>query len=142
FAPEALQALEDYSWPGNVRELLHSLERMVITQTGETVREFMLPEAVRDQGGASTLPLPSPTVASPVAPEHTTPQPTRSQSIFGATVLPLSELERMAIEHALRACQGSREDAARALGISPATIYRKLKHYGITKSRRGAGAGA
>jgi DNA-binding NtrC family response regulator len=142
FGSEALELLEAYPWPGNVRELLHTLERTVITQAGETVRKYMLPEGLRSRGDAVGVESPRPTDVSSASSPEVDLRATHSPAVFGASVLPLTELERMAIEHALRVCQGSREEAARALGISPATIYRKLKQYGITKSPRSHGASA
>lgn len=51
-------------------------------------------------------------------------------------VMPLNELERRAIEQAMRQCQGSASEAARRLNISQATIYRKLKAHGLDDLRR------
>ena len=133
FSPEALARLEAYSWPGNVRELNNALERTVITQSGPTIRESMLPETLRLKAATQTVESAAPSVASRPQGSDAEPAP---DPVFGDSVRPLSELERLAILHALRVFQGSREEAARALGISPATIYRKLKQYGITKSRR------
>jgi two-component system response regulator HydG len=47
----------------------------------------------------------------------------------------MREIERLAIGEALRQFQGSREEAARALGISRASIYEKLRRYGIPAGR-------
>jgi DNA-binding NtrC family response regulator len=47
------------------------------------------------------------------------------------TITPINELERQAIAHAMEVCNRSAGIAAAKLGISPATIYRKLKAYGI-----------
>jgi DNA-binding NtrC family response regulator len=47
-------------------------------------------------------------------------------------IVPLEDLERMAIEQAIRLCHGTAAQAARRLGISEATIYRKLKGYQLT----------
>jgi len=108
-SPEALQRLCAYPWPGNVRELVHLVERIVITRPGPVLEAHMLPTT-------------GPWSAQGPAPESggVSPQP-------GDPVVPLAELERRAILHALDACEGNRNDAANALGISPATIYRKLK---------------
>ena len=48
-------------------------------------------------------------------------------------VLPLKDenAEKKSIINALRACNGHREQAARLLGVNPATLYRKIKKYGI-----------
>jgi transcriptional regulator of acetoin/glycerol metabolism len=50
------------------------------------------------------------------------------------TIVPLSELERRAIAHALRVTGGNVTRAARALGIGRATMYRKLDRFKISTS--------
>jgi two-component system response regulator HydG len=96
--PEAMAAFRNYAFPGNVRELLNRLEAAYIV------------------GGDEELALSDfPTLASP--------QRDRS----GATVQRLSEMERSAILEALQAYDGDKAKAAQALGISLATLYRRLK---------------
>jgi two-component system nitrogen regulation response regulator GlnG len=46
-------------------------------------------------------------------------------------VLPLSEIEKMAIEHALGVCSGNKTQAAKALGISRQTLRTKLKEFAM-----------
>jgi DNA-binding NtrC family response regulator len=131
FTPDALAALAAHDWPGNVRELVHAIERVVITCQGDTVRRGMLPPPIGEG-------LPIPDVSPGAVPGGDllavagVPAALPSPDVFGERVIPLTELERMAIEHALRLHDGAREPAAKALGISPATIYRKLKSYGLT----------
>jgi len=48
-------------------------------------------------------------------------------------VVPLQELERRAIEHALQQTRGDRTTAAQLLGIGRTTLYRKLKEYRIVE---------
>jgi two-component system repressor protein LuxO len=128
FTPEALTALEAYDWPGNVRELLHVLERVVITHQGELVQPGMLPDPICPQAAGPVADAPGFVAVEP-APAVL---PAAAPAVFGQTVIPLVTLERMAIEHALELHEGAREGAAKALGISQATIYRKLKSYGLT----------
>ena len=104
-APEALAALTAYDFPGNVRELENLIERA-----------FAM--GARDQ--ITLADLPSLTRGSEVAP-ILTPQ----------SVPTLAEVERELIVRALSLFKDDKEAAARALGISRRTIYRRLKEYGM-----------
>ena len=57
---------------------------------------------------------------------------TTIQGIRATRTLDLKECERSAIVQALRQHSGNQAEAARALNISPVTLWRKLKRYGIT----------
>jgi DNA-binding NtrC family response regulator len=52
--PEARKALQDYSWPGNVRELRNTVERIVLLESGATLRAQHLPFLETLQAGAAT----------------------------------------------------------------------------------------
>ena len=105
---DALSALCAYAWPGNVRELANVLERA-----------FVLCEDDRITLG--NLPL-TPVAVAPV-PEH------------DGGGLPLQDaverFERDHVARALRQAQGNREQAAKQLGLSEATLYRKLDKLGL-----------
>jgi two-component system, repressor protein LuxO len=116
--PQALELLRRYGWPGNVRELMHMIERIVVLADGPRLEIRMLPAELDTAG------VPASAADAP--------------AIVGGGIRPLADVERRAIEHALRVCGGSVPRAARGLGVSEATIYRKLKAYG----RSGAGAAA
>ncbi len=101
---DAMTALMQYPWPGNVRELEHAVERAVILANGPSIR-------VRD-----------------LPPEITTQVRRRP----GDESLDLEARERVAIERALETFGGNRRRAAEALGISPVTLWRKVKRYGLS----------
>ena len=103
FSPAVLAAFIAYAWPGNLRELRNVIERAVILAPGATIELADLPEAFE----VAT----SPSVA------------------VGARVT-LDELEA---EHIRRILSSSRnlDDAARTLGIDPATLYRKRQKLGL-----------
>jgi DNA-binding NtrC family response regulator len=106
--PDALALLRSYDWPGNVRELLHVVESAAVVCEGPEILPHDLPAALR---------IPA---ASPAPPD-------------GAETLPtLQEMERAHIERALRACGGHRGNAARMLGISERSLYRKLEEYRLS----------
>ncbi|MCP4593704.1 MAG: sigma-54-dependent Fis family transcriptional regulator [bacterium] len=104
---EALRKLTNYSWPGNVRELRNAVESMVI-------------EAEQPMLGIEDLPgtLKSTTDIVPIS----------APSFAG---LSMADVERLHIINTLRQTSGNRERAARILKISPRTLYRKLREYGL-----------
>ncbi len=75
----------------------------------------------------------SPNQLYPGRDESPTTADSSSTRLNTARVLRMAEVERRAIVDALRACGGCVARAARALGISEATIYRKMRTYGIQR---------
>ncbi|HWA73891.1 MAG TPA: sigma-54 dependent transcriptional regulator [Polyangiaceae bacterium] len=111
-SPEALDALSRHRWPGNVRELQNVVHRSLLACRGDEITLADLPSDIRN---AVLPPLP----------------PSNGKSTNGEhgrddEILPLRELERRAIQRALRATQGSVGKAAKLLGIGRATLYRRI----------------
>ncbi|MBZ5502901.1 MAG: sigma-54 dependent transcriptional regulator [Acidobacteriia bacterium] len=100
---EATARLLAYDWPGNVRELENAMERAVALGSGPILHVGDLPSNLQYGTGDR--------------------MPQRDE------LLPLEELERRAIFHALRDAGGDKLAAARLLGIGKTTLYRKLKQY-------------
>ena len=116
--PEALDALMRHSWPGNVRELENVVHRSLLACSSDVVKLSDLPADIR----CGVLP------ALPPAPDR--PGGGRWAEEFPEDeVVPLRELERRAIQHALKVTQGSVSKAAKMLGIGERTLYRKIKEY-------------
>lgn len=112
--PRAMDQLMRAPWPGNVRELENALERAVILATSDFVTERELPE----------LSGPEPVGATPAA--------GRSEGNGEPAVLagvPLEAIEHRAIMETLRETGGNKSEAARLLGITRATLHKKLKRY-------------
>ena len=105
-APDALQALCQYTWPGNIRELQNILERAAILSKGQITRTE-LPDIITSQARASAVDSGSDTN--------------------------LKGLERAAILETLAACGNNRRLAAEQLGISKRTLQYRLKEYGLTE---------
>jgi len=97
-----LDLLHQYPWPGNVRELENALERAAVLSEQGRVRPEGLPPAVRGLG-----PFPDGEVSS--------------------ILRPLAAVERDHIDAVLRHTNGNRTEAARILGISATTLWRRLK---------------
>jgi two-component system response regulator AtoC len=98
--------LERYSWPGNVRQLENTLQRVVLLAGGGPVTLAEL------QSDAASR-------------EHLLEE-TPSTGVFS-----LDQGVRDQLVRALAAANGNRERAARLLGVSRATIYRKIKEFGL-----------
>ena len=99
---EAKNKLLKYAWPGNVRELQHTIERAVILGDGSMLK----PENFLF---------------------HATPKQKKDEEM----VLNLEQLERQAIEKALRISDGNISRAAEYLGITRFALYRKLEKLGL-----------
>jgi DNA-binding NtrC family response regulator len=104
-----------YEWPGNVRELENAIERAVALGSQDTLEVHDLPPAVLE-GQEAQL-----TEESPAVP------PVKS----AVSNTDLEQLERVTIERVFEQVQGDKALAGKMLGISRATLYRKLKRYNI-----------
>lgn len=109
FSPEALETLRRYPFPGNVRELQNAVERAVAYCDGAEVRPEHLPARIRRHG------LPVSAVASAAAGDGA-----------GEELPTLAEVETRHIRRVLERLGGNKRQAARVLGISRRTLYRKL----------------
>ena len=128
----AMKALMNYDWPGNVRELENCVERAVALGNGQLIDLGDLPPSI----AASNLPPPRSNAES--AAELVSDLATAGQSDpdAGAAVSPtttdLEDIERATIQRVFEQVKGDKALAGRMLGISRATLYRKLKRYNIS----------
>jgi DNA-binding NtrC family response regulator len=114
-SPEALEALSRHRWPGNVRELQNVVHRSLLACRSDEITLADLPPDIRE------LALPSIGSLSSDGAEARA-----RMHVEDDEILPLRELERRAIQRALRATQGSVGKAAKLLGIGRATLYRRI----------------
>ena len=124
----ALDALRAYPFPGNVRELANILERAaVFCPPGGSIGLAHLPPEVREAQGRGTEPVAMATAAqgavAKAAPAHALGQ--------SAPLVPLAEMEKQHILHALELAGDNRTLAADMLGISRSSLWRKLREYGV-----------
>ncbi len=128
--PAALDALRAYSWPGNVRQLKNCLERAVIlSNNGRITVAELPPEVVRPPVPAAFVGSGSqPGAASDYSagPGSFAPGPVSSPTS-------LRDVERQQILSALEQTGWHRGKTAEILGISPSTLYRRLRDYNLER---------
>jgi DNA-binding NtrC family response regulator len=109
---EAMELMSEYTWPGNVRELRNVIERaLVLAPTGEITKDY--------------LPLEIYNRKKPVIPAPPTERPAANSA------LSLAEIEKEQIISTLNKVNWHRGKAANLLGITPKTLYRKLRSYNL-----------
>jgi two-component system response regulator AtoC len=110
-----MRLLLDYSWHGNVRELANVIEYAVTVAGRETILPEDLPEELKRP----------PVESYPIA--EKTSRATHSNSNDRTIEAPVEDLEAARIRSVLDAHKWKREEAARALGISRATLWRRMR---------------
>lgn len=105
---DAMGLLMKYEWPGNVRELRNIIERAVVLCPGDVIAAAELPEKLKKSGSV----------------------PPGQQGI-SSLKLSLSEYEKILILNVYHGQNSDKEETAKILGVDLATLYRKLKKYGI-----------
>jgi two-component system response regulator HydG len=106
FTPQAMDRLIRHPWPGNVREMMNTIESAVVLSSQAYLREEDIPN-FRDEPRVAALP----------------------ETKVDAS---LDEVERLAILKTLESVRGNKSEAARKLGITRATLHKKLKRYGLS----------
>ena len=106
-APEAMNCMLQYDWPGNVRELENCVERAIALGNREIIALQDLPPAIRAYENQLNL------------------------GAVTVTATDLEEIERDTIQRVFDQVNGDKEMAGKLLGISRATLYRKIKRYNI-----------
>jgi len=109
--PAAMKSLLQYDWPGNVRELENCIARAITLGDRQTIDVGDLPPAMRTE-------QPSNVEMS-------------AQDAASLSTTALAEMERMTILRVFEQAHGDKALAGKMLGISRATLYRKLKRYNI-----------
>jgi two-component system response regulator HydG len=100
-APEAIVKLKKYPWPGNVRELQHAIERAVIMADSATLQES---DFLFSRKGHEQM---------------------------SADTLNLDEVEKAAVAKAIQLHNGNISKAADELGLTRASLYRRMEKYGL-----------
>lgn len=127
--PAAQMALATYSYPGNVRELENIIEHAIVLSENGTIRLEDLPDELNCSAPTKEL-LPAPGRSSE-AREFCTSEPKQIAARSPEEIIPLDEMEKRHIMRALDICKGNKTEVAERLGISRATLWRKLKDHKI-----------
>ena len=107
FSPAAEQALHDYAWPGNIRALRHAVERAIILSEDE----FIEPVDLQLDYSDATM--------------------TQSNVVVAPTILNLDYLEKDTIQKALRRHGFNISRAANELGLTRASLYRRMEKHDL-----------
>uniref|UniRef100_B3EPL1 Two component, sigma54 specific, transcriptional regulator, Fis family n=1 Tax=Chlorobium phaeobacteroides (strain BS1) TaxID=331678 RepID=B3EPL1_CHLPB len=119
FSHEALEEIEEYHWPGNIRELKNAIQRTAIScKNSDEIASILSHKGGRLRKNATPLAAEENGIQI-----ETADRKTKIQS--------LEEIERHAIEETFKACEGNPTKTAQVLGIGRATLYRKLKKFGL-----------
>ena len=129
----AMKALMQYDWPGNVRELENCVERAVALGNGQIIDLGDLPPSIAAVPPVASVPAGRAAQASTIL----------DPDLAGAVAVPespqtpmsttdLEDIERATIQRVFEQVNGDKALAGRMLGISRATLYRKLKRYNIS----------
>jgi DNA-binding NtrC family response regulator len=123
-AKNAEALLMNYDYPGNIRQLENIIEHAVALCEGENIVLEDLPEYLQQPGAPTLFALPKGDAAA----------------ADPNSLLTLAELEKNYIRKALEVCNKNHTEAARRLGISRSTLWRKLKEHGLEDAQAAAEA--
>jgi two-component system repressor protein LuxO len=114
-SPDAESRLLHGTWPGNIRQLQNVLRGVVVLNDAPVITAAMLPADLDGQ---------VPAAAGGISPRGGMGA---VAGVSGEPILPLAEVEREAVERAIRLCGGNLSLAAQKLGINVSTIHRKRR---------------
>ena len=109
-SPQAMALFMAYSWPGNIRELENAIQRMIVICKSEILDLQDLPAEIRGKIGGPT---------------------DEAKDLKGITRQSSEIVEKRSIIDALSKTSGNITQAAKALGVSRATLQNKMKSYGL-----------
>ncbi len=155
-SPEAIDLLREYKWPGNIRELKNSVESAIALNRGNKIDSSAFISLLKDDSeNQISKNLPVYLKKSPeevdreifyralfeikkdlidikdMIYQNQNESNVRQNHRNPDEIIPMNEVEKLAIQNALEATRGNKKKAAQLLNISQRTLYRKIKDYGI-----------
>lgn len=110
FTPEAMRLMVQYSWPGNIRELRNSVEYAFVLARGKSIGVEHLPEKIKGYKSLETRPI-------------------KNMELDDTVKIGRSEKEKLL--DALHKADGNQTQAAKILGVSRITVWKRIKKHGI-----------
>jgi two-component system nitrogen regulation response regulator GlnG len=134
-APGVIRALEKYHWPGNVRELENVLRRALVVSKGNAILPVDLPPEITGQGSAAGIPG---TVSLPAGEGSTADIAAMARQLFqwarrDPKLKLIPAVERELVIQALKETSGNQIQAAKLLGITRATLRKRVEKFGIQR---------
>ncbi|MBU6154139.1 MAG: sigma-54 dependent transcriptional regulator [Bdellovibrionales bacterium] len=111
FSQDAIDVLQSYDWPGNIRQLRDTAERIINLSSGTTIRQADVFRAAPEFAAGTRL----------------------LRGLVGAYGTSLIANEKKRFLLAIEQANGSRDEAAKILGISRATFFRRIKELGLAR---------
>jgi len=127
--PGVVKALEKYHWPGNVRELENIIRRALVVAKGEAILVSDLPAEIIGESATAALPTSAGGSSEIVAMTRQLFQWARRDPKM--KVIPT--IERELVIQALKETKGNQVHAAKLLGITRATLRKRVEKFGIQK---------
>lgn len=126
---DVLSVLEGYQWPGNIRQLENVLQEAVLVSSGRVLTLRDLPELPSCEESTFRL-VSAPSTRQETENGHGN-NGSNGQNPSATLLRGRADYERGLIQKTLADCNSNRSRAARALGISRVTLYKKLRQYGL-----------
>ena len=134
FSNAALKCLLQYDWPGNVRELENCIERAVTLRNSDVIDVADLPPSLRTAQLAMSAAAGAGSRSAFAMNDATPVFSAAENSAVPSSSSDLEDIERITIQRVFEQVKGDKVLAGKMLGISRATLYRKLKRYNLLKS--------
>jgi DNA-binding NtrC family response regulator len=128
---DSLECLCDFDWPGNVRQLQNCIQQCVVLNDGQLLETEMLPDLIKNSASTHVYRKTQSIEDEMALGDEDTVSSSDDSQKRGNKIRPLIDMEQEAIDEALHITRGNVALAASALQISTATLYRKVREYGL-----------
>ena len=134
---EAVRVLEAYPWPGNVRELENTIQRASVLATSEVLMPKDIPlgmaAPINDTESSFSNNMVGSTASSGLITVESAIELLLSKALADSSIQLLPWLEREFTLYAMQNTKGNQVKSAKLLGITRATLRKRIERYGITR---------